>query len=42
MARSIEDRAFADELREAAMDVALFLGQWPRRTSDARPQYAET
>jgi TetR/AcrR family transcriptional regulator, transcriptional repressor for nem operon len=42
MARSIEDRAFADELREAAMDVALFLGQWPRRTSEARPQYAET
>jgi AcrR family transcriptional regulator len=42
MARSIEDRAFADELREAAMDVALSLGQWPRRTSDARPQCAET
>jgi TetR/AcrR family transcriptional regulator, transcriptional repressor for nem operon len=37
MARSIEDRAFADELREAAMDVALSLGQWSRRTSDARP-----
>jgi len=30
MARSIEDRAFADELREAAMDVALSLGQWSR------------
>jgi AcrR family transcriptional regulator len=42
IARSIEDRAFADELREAAMDVALSLGQWPRRTSDARPQCAET
>jgi TetR/AcrR family transcriptional regulator, transcriptional repressor for nem operon len=42
MARSIDDRAFADELREAAMDVALSLGQWPRRTADARPQCAET
>jgi TetR/AcrR family transcriptional regulator, transcriptional repressor for nem operon len=28
LARSIEDRALADELREAAMDVALSLGQW--------------
>jgi TetR/AcrR family transcriptional regulator, transcriptional repressor for nem operon len=34
LARSIEDRALADELREAAMGVALSLGQWPRRTSD--------
>jgi TetR/AcrR family transcriptional regulator, transcriptional repressor for nem operon len=30
IARSIEDRAYADELREAAMDVALSLGQWSR------------
>jgi AcrR family transcriptional regulator len=28
LARSIEDRALADELREAAMSVALSLGQW--------------
>jgi TetR/AcrR family transcriptional repressor of nem operon len=28
LARSIEDRALADELREAAMAVALSLGQW--------------
>jgi hypothetical protein len=33
LARSIEDRALADEIREAAMGVALSLGQWPRRTS---------
>ena len=32
LARSIEDRALADELREAAMGVALSLAQWPRRT----------
>ena len=32
LARSIEDRALADELREAAMGVVLSLGQWPRRT----------
>src|SRR5499427_296331 len=36
LARSIEDRALADELREAAMDVALSLGPWPRTTSDKR------
>ena len=34
LARSIEDRALADELREAAMWVALSLGQWPHQTSD--------
>jgi AcrR family transcriptional regulator len=28
LARSIEDRALGDELREAAMAVALSLGQW--------------
>jgi TetR/AcrR family transcriptional regulator, transcriptional repressor for nem operon len=32
LARSIEDRALAHELREAAMGVALSLAQWPRRT----------
>ena len=34
LARSIGDRALADELREASMDLALSLGQWPHRTSD--------
>jgi len=34
LARSMEDRALADELREAAMDVALSLGPWPRTTSE--------
>jgi AcrR family transcriptional regulator len=34
LARSITDRVLADELREAAMDVALSLGQWPRPTSE--------
>jgi hypothetical protein len=29
LARSIEDRVLADEIREAAMGVALSLGQWP-------------
>jgi hypothetical protein len=33
LARSIEDRTLADELREAAMNVALSLGPWPRPTS---------
>jgi TetR/AcrR family transcriptional repressor of nem operon len=33
LARSIEDRVLADEIREAAMGVALSLGQWPCRTS---------
>jgi AcrR family transcriptional regulator len=30
LARSIEDRTLADELRESAMSVALSLGPWPR------------
>ena len=38
LARSIDDRALADELREAAMWVALSLGQWPHRTSDEMRQ----
>ena len=32
LARSMEDRKLADELREAAMGVALSLGQWSRLT----------
>jgi len=36
LARSMGDRALADELREAAMDVALSLGPWPRMTSEKR------
>jgi TetR/AcrR family transcriptional regulator, transcriptional repressor for nem operon len=36
LARSMEDRTLADELREAAMDVALSLGPWPCTTSDKR------
>ena len=42
LARSIGDRALADELREAAMDIALSLGQWPHRTSDKGREGAET
>jgi AcrR family transcriptional regulator len=38
LARSIEDRVLADELREAAMAVALSLGQWPQRTPDEMRQ----
>jgi len=34
LARSIEDCVLADELRDAAADVALSLGRWPRSTSD--------
>jgi TetR/AcrR family transcriptional regulator, transcriptional repressor for nem operon len=30
LARSIEDRVLADEIREAAMSTALSLGQWGR------------
>jgi TetR/AcrR family transcriptional regulator, transcriptional repressor for nem operon len=30
LARSIEDRVLAGEIREAAMGIALSLGQWPR------------
>ena len=36
LARSIEDRRLADELREAAMGVALSLGRWPRLPVDER------
>lgn len=41
LARSMEDRTLADELREAAVDVALSLGPWPRTTSEKRdrPQH---
>jgi hypothetical protein len=42
LARSIGDRALADELREAAMDIALSLGQWPHPTSDKRKEGEET
>ena len=34
LARSIEDRVLADELRDAAADVALSLGRWQPSTSD--------
>ena len=34
LARSIEDRVLADEIRESAMGIALSLGQWPRPTSE--------
>ena len=34
LARSIEDRVLANELRDAATGIALSLGQWPRSTSD--------
>jgi hypothetical protein len=40
LARSIEDRVLADEIRESAMSVALSLGQWPRRTSNEWRQSA--
>ena len=36
LARSMEDRKLADELREAAMGLALSLGQWPRLTMEER------
>jgi TetR/AcrR family transcriptional regulator, transcriptional repressor for nem operon len=42
LARSIEDRALADELREAAMGIALSLGQWPRQKSDRSRERVET
>jgi TetR/AcrR family transcriptional regulator, transcriptional repressor for nem operon len=32
LARSIEDRVLADELRDAATDIALSLGRWPQST----------
>ena len=41
LARSIEDRALADELREAAMNTALSLGQWPNSTVNARRETAD-
>jgi AcrR family transcriptional regulator len=34
LARSIEDRVLADEIREASMAIALSLGQWQRQTSE--------
>jgi hypothetical protein len=34
--------AGVEELREAAMDIALSLGQWPHQTSDKRRDRAET
>jgi AcrR family transcriptional regulator len=36
LARSIEKRRLADELREAALGVALSLGHWARWTKDER------
>jgi hypothetical protein len=42
LARTIEDRVLADELREAAMDVALSLGQWSRQPSHEKLKMAET
>ena len=42
LARSIEERALADELRDAAMGVALSLGQWPRQTSERSRERVET
>ena len=38
LARSMEDRTLADELREAAMEIALSLGPWPRTTSHGTPE----
>ncbi len=35
LARSIEDRVLADEIREAAMSIALSLGQWSRAERSA-------
>ena len=36
LARSIENRGLADELREAAMGAALSLGQWPPVDGEAK------
>jgi AcrR family transcriptional regulator len=36
LARTTEDRVLADELREAAMDAALSLGQWSRQPSEEK------
>ena len=41
LARSIEDRALADELREAAMSTALSLGQWSGVPENAVRQTVE-
>jgi TetR/AcrR family transcriptional regulator, transcriptional repressor for nem operon len=41
LARSIEDRALADELRQAAAGVALSLGRWPCGTPGERVHSAE-
>jgi TetR/AcrR family transcriptional regulator, transcriptional repressor for nem operon len=35
LAQSIEDPALAEEVREAAMTIALSLGQWPRASARA-------
>ena len=40
LARSIEDRVLADEIRDAAMGIALSLGQWPRQPSNEWRQSA--
>jgi TetR/AcrR family transcriptional regulator, transcriptional repressor for nem operon len=40
LARSIEDPVLADEIREAAMDIALSLGKWPHRRSNEWRQSA--
>jgi AcrR family transcriptional regulator len=42
LARSIEDRTLADELRAATMDVALSLGQWERPTFSQSAEPAST
>jgi TetR/AcrR family transcriptional repressor of nem operon len=34
LARSIEDRVLADEIRDSAMGIALSLGKWPRQPSN--------
>ena len=41
LARTIEDRVLADELRESAMDIALSLGQWSRQPSRQRVKMAD-
>jgi hypothetical protein len=40
LARSIEDRVLADEIRDAAMGIALSLGRWPRQPSNEWQQSA--
>ena len=41
LARTTEDRVLADELREAAMDAALSLGQWSRQPSHEKLNIAD-